>query len=382
VMSRYWGKNEYELDPFPEEPFSLTEDLHGTLELWPNWMVFESEWFNSRVIHSIGSSRYVPIIVSRAQPKSFKDFLKAYTRWGIGAIQLCPKYSLFTYIPFILILTFGGAAGMVIPVILGFLDRKLWVNLIFSVGPVAVFTIVYLYFSYASEVFQAKCVQWVATSNFLFSAMSGMFWPTALPLFFSFGFVLPFQAIWFASFAILKSFLELLGYEITKSVVNKLTKNCGLKDDNEYMRNFLTFLSLWPLNLYSVAHVLTYPEEWTPNPIPTLSKIFLAQSGIQAAIFAISCWTISKNGGTFSPAIVSLMISISYFLMMAPYFIFFFYLNKKKARFGVFEAKENKGLLFWFYDNYTKILFLVPFTWLTFIFSIAVFLYVIFGTLV
>jgi hypothetical protein len=101
----------------------------------------------------------------------------------------------------------------------------------------------------------------------------GIFWITALPFFFSFGFVLPFAPIFFASFALLKSFLELFSYEIVKSVVNKLTKNCGLKDDNEYMRNFLVFTALWPLNLYSVAHALTYPEEWTPNPIPFLTKV-------------------------------------------------------------------------------------------------------------
>lgn len=381
VVARYWNGEIEPTDPFPEKPFSLTEDLHGTLKLWPDWWKLESEWCRPRVHHSIGSSRYVPVIVSNATPKSFRDFLKAYCRWGIGAVQLCPKYSLFSYIPFLLFVGCGTAVGMIAPAFFNLLNNEPWVNLLFTVAPLTIFCVIYIYFSYASETFQAKCVQWVSTSNWLFSLASGIFWVTALPFFFAFGLVLPFAPIFFAVFALLKSFMELFSYEIVKSVVNKLTKNCGLKDDNEYMRNFLVFTAMWPLNLYSVAHALTYPEEWTPNPIPFLTKIFVGQSVAQLAVIAISIWTIVVSPPGFNSAIISLILAIAYLFFMGPYFFFFYYLNSTKSTFGLFETKtDNSGFFFTLYSSYTKVLLLVPFTWMMFIFSVVVFIYVLAST--
>lgn len=388
VMARRKNGEIKNTTPFPEEPFSLTEDLHGTLRLWPKtwWRASHIDCIRceGRVQKSIGSSRYVPVIVSKAIPKSFKDFLRAYCRWGIGAVQLCPTYSLWSYIPFILLATAGLSCGMILPVMLKLLGSAIWVNFLFTIAPIFVGCLLFVALSYNSEVFQAKCVQWVATSNWLFSTLSGLFWPTVLPLFFAFGYQLPFSAFYFACFAVVKSFLELLGYEFTKSVVNKLTKTSGLKDDKEYTRNFLTFMTLWPLNIYAVGHVLTYPVEWTPNPIPTLTKIFVAQTLLQIAVIAISIYTIVQSTIAFNPAIISLILATAYFLFMGPYFFFFYYLNNKKmTAFGMFgEKTEHTGILFKFYKYYTDALFLIPFQWMIFLFSIAVFFYVLFGTCV
>jgi hypothetical protein len=66
---------------------------------------------------------------------------------------------------------------------------------------------------------------------------------------------------------------------------------------------------------------------------------------------------------------------------MGPYFFFFVYLNGKKQKFGIFDAKmDNDSIPFKIYYYYAKGLLMVPWSWLVFLFSLAVFIIVLVTT--
>jgi hypothetical protein len=104
----------------------------------------------------------------------------------------------------------------------------------------------------------------------------------------------------------------------------------------------------------------------------------VGQSVGQLAVIGISIWTLIVSPSGFNSAIIALILAIAYLFFMGPYFFFFYYLNSTKNTFGLFETKhDNKGFLFNLYYYYTKVLLMVPFTWMMFIFSVAVFIYVL-----
>jgi len=324
------------------------------------------------------------MIVSRATPKSYKDYLKAYSRWIVGGVQLCTTYSL-GYLVIVCSILIAFSAAIVLPYYMEIAQSILFIAA--CAVPLFLIAAVFCALSFVSEIFQARCVQWISTSQWFFAMASSVFWLYALPFFLALGLTLPFEPFFFAIFTFAKASIEIIGHELTKSVVNKVTTRSGIKDESEYMRTFLLWLTMWPLNIYGWAHSIAYPQDWNPNPIPLLTRAFVFQGTFMIFILSLSLYTVcSKTVVTglaatsftvFQPAFISLIISVLYFIFVLPYAFLFFAFQRGTFQQGIpaIYPADSESWKLSFFRNYTYLLFRVPFVWVLWVLLTAVFLY-------